>query len=155
MNQKLTVEDGKKALVEHATTKALDIVEKYGVLNSLEQLNALLKDSSFIRFPTEIQFIDAVVDGETFGFVDKKSENPSDGYVIYLHKNVKNDEILMVATTMYLLVSVNYGDFASFEEAEVFGSVSMGMDKEEYYQMLCSAVDKIHGKYSASKSCQH
>ena len=154
MNQKLTVEDGKKALVDHVSAKALDIVEKYGVLNSLEQLNALLKDSSFIRFPVEVQFIDAVVDGETFGFVDKKEENPSGGYIINLHQNVKDDEILMIAMTMYLLVTVNYGDFAGFEEAEVFGSISMGMDKEEYYQMLCNAVDNIHGKHSHTSGCQ-
>ncbi len=49
----------------------------------------------------------------------------------------------MPALVLYHVVSVNYGDFASGNEAEEFASAALGMDKEEYYQYLCRLVDSI------------
>jgi hypothetical protein len=43
----------------------------------------------------------------------------------------------------YHLVTVNYGEYASYNEAEEFGSAALGMNKEEYYQLLCHLTDHI------------
>lgn len=46
---------------------------------------------------------------------------------------------------LYQLVLVNYGEFASAEDAECFGAAALGMAREEYYQGLCELADQIGG----------
>jgi hypothetical protein len=42
-------------------------------------------------------------------------------------------------------VLVNYGDFASANDAETFGAAALGLGKEEYYQTLCELADQLGG----------
>ncbi len=46
---------------------------------------------------------------------------------------------------LYQLVLVNYGEFASAEDAEAFGAGALGISKDEYYVALCEMVDEIIG----------
>jgi hypothetical protein len=54
---------------------------------------------------------------------------------------------------LYQLVVVNYGEFASPEDAEVFGSNALGLTREQYYLTLCEMVDQISGKPETGCSC--
>jgi hypothetical protein len=38
---------------------------------------------------------------------------------------------------------VNYGPFASPDDAETFGAAALGLDKDEYYARLCELADQI------------
>jgi hypothetical protein len=44
---------------------------------------------------------------------------------------------------LYHLVAVNYGEFASAEDAEVFGASALGLSQDEYYRALCQMADEI------------
>jgi len=44
---------------------------------------------------------------------------------------------------LYQLVVVNYGGFASADDAEVFGAHSLGLSREDYYAALCEMADRI------------
>jgi hypothetical protein len=44
---------------------------------------------------------------------------------------------------LYQLVMVNYGDFASADDAETFGAAALGLGKEDYYQTLCQLADQL------------
>ena len=44
---------------------------------------------------------------------------------------------------LYQLVAVNYGDFASSDDAEVFGAAALGIPREQYYQGLCEMADLL------------
>ena len=44
---------------------------------------------------------------------------------------------------LYQLVLVNYGEFASPEDAETFGAAALGLDREEYYERLCELADQL------------
>jgi hypothetical protein len=46
---------------------------------------------------------------------------------------------------LYQLVLVNYGEFASPEDAESFGAAAVGLDREEYYERLCALADQLGG----------
>ena len=46
---------------------------------------------------------------------------------------------------LYQLVLVNYGEFASADDAETFGAAALGLAKEEYYQILCGLADEVAG----------
>jgi hypothetical protein len=44
---------------------------------------------------------------------------------------------------LYQLVLVNYGEFASADDAETFGAHALGLAKDDYYQALCRLADEI------------
>ena len=46
---------------------------------------------------------------------------------------------------LYQLVLVNYGEFASADDAETFGAAALGISRDEYYAMLCEMADEIGG----------
>ena len=46
---------------------------------------------------------------------------------------------------LYQLVLVNYGEFASPDDAETFGAAALGLDRDEYYARLCEMADQIGG----------
>jgi hypothetical protein len=46
---------------------------------------------------------------------------------------------------LYQLVLVNYGEFASPDDAETFGASALGLEREEYYAALCRMADEVGG----------
>jgi hypothetical protein len=47
---------------------------------------------------------------------------------------------------LYQLVVVNYGEFASADDAETFGAAVLGISRDEYYQALCEMADQLCGQ---------
>jgi hypothetical protein len=46
---------------------------------------------------------------------------------------------------LYQLVAVNYGGFASSDDAEAFGAAALGLSCDEYYNQLCELADQLSG----------
>jgi hypothetical protein len=44
---------------------------------------------------------------------------------------------------LYQLVLVNYGAFASSDDAETFGAAALGLARDEYYGTLCRLADEL------------
>jgi hypothetical protein len=44
---------------------------------------------------------------------------------------------------LYQLVLVNYGTFASPDDAETFGAAALGLTKDQYYYVLCGLADEL------------
>jgi hypothetical protein len=44
---------------------------------------------------------------------------------------------------LYQLVLVNYGAFASSDDAETFAAAALGLPKDQYYAALCDLADQI------------
>ena len=106
----------------------------------------ILKDDEFVRYPTRIEFNSEKIEEGMFGFADRVSTDANDGYIIYIHEYFKNKQGDLSALVFYHIVTVNYGDFVTYNEAEEFASAALGMDKEYYYQYLCRLVDSIPKK---------
>ena len=70
-------------------------------------------------------------------------DRPEDGFTICVHPlfMIRLDQVPHLV--LYQLVLVNYGEFASPEDAETLGSSALGISREEYYRMLCDLADEV------------
>src|SRR3989338_1738353 len=142
--RQLTVEAGKKALLHHVVEKGIALRDKYGNFIDFETLQMILKDSDFVRYPTRIEFKSQFVEKGLFAFTEQISaDDPSRGFVIYIHEHFKERINDVPALVLYHLVAVNYGDIVTSEEAELFGATVLGMKKSGHYQLLCALTDQI------------
>ena len=62
---------------------------------------------------------------------------------MYVHPFFMTQLPQVPSLVLYQLVLVNYGEFASPDDAETFGASALGMGKDEYYQKLCELTDKL------------
>jgi hypothetical protein len=145
MERKLTVEDARQSLASHATEKGLKLREKYGPRIGWNELRRILEDRSVVRYPCEIVFDAAgLLEGE-FAHPLPNSEQPEDGFKIHIHPLFMTQLDQVPLLVLYQLVLVNYGEFASSDDAESFGAAALGVDKEDYYQSLCELADLLGG----------
>jgi hypothetical protein len=145
MERKLTVEDARQSLNSHAIEKGLQLREKYGPQIGWKELRRILEDRSLVRYPCEVVFdASALLKGE-LAHPAPNSELPEDGFKIHVHPLFMTRLELVPMLVLYQLVLVNYGEFASAEDAESFGAAALGLDKEEYYQTLCESADLLGG----------
>ncbi len=143
---KLTLEDGRRALGVHVLEKGHKLCEKYGKFIDCDTLQRILQDEEFVRYPTKIVFDSTKIEEGMFGCAEKMTDDATDGYTIYIHKSFMNRWGDVPALVFYHLVTVNYGDFATYNEAEEFASAALGMEKDYYYQYICRLADSISRK---------
>jgi len=43
----------------------------------------------------------------------------------------------------YQLVAVNYGEFASPDDAVTFGAAALGLAEADYYRIVCELADRL------------
>lgn len=142
----LTADDFKQSLNTHVATKGEEIRERFGPEIGWKELLQVLEDRSLVRYPCEIIFDSApLLEGE-FAHAMPNSENPQDGFKIYVHPFFSLQLARVPHLVFYQLVRVNYGEFASADDAEVFGASALGLSKDEYYEMLCELADEISGE---------
>ena len=143
MNQKLTEEDARESLNAHVESKGCAIRAKYGDTMGWNELMALLNDRAFVRYPCEILFDASVLQPGEFAFPHPKGDAPNDGFTIHVHPHFASQLGVVPALVLYQLVAVNYGDFASPDDAEVFGAAALGMARDDYYRHLCELADQL------------
>lgn len=141
---KLSVEEGRKAFAHHVSEKALAMRAKYGHFLDKDALQSLLHDRDFVRYPTRIEFNSSKIDPGFFAVVEPVAGSPANEHIIYLHEYFRRRPGDIASALFYQLVVVNYGDIATHQEAEIFGATALGMEQEEYYQLLCRLADQIH-----------
>src|ERR1043166_1967340 len=143
MEQKLTLEDARESLTSHVAEKGLQLRDKYGPNISWDDLPRILADRTVARYPCEILFdSSALLEGE-FAHPFPNSARPEDGFKIHVHPIFMTQLEIVPMLVLYQLVLVNYGEFASPDDAEIFGANALGMDKEDYYNRICELADLI------------
>jgi hypothetical protein len=146
MATQLTADDFKQSLNAHVATKGEEIREKYGPEIGWKELVQVLADRSLVRYPCEVVFNSApLLEGE-FAHAMPNSENPNDGFKIFVHPYFSLQLERVPHLVFYQLVRANYGEFASADDAEVFGSSALGLSKDDYYNILCEMVDELSGE---------
>jgi hypothetical protein len=143
MAQQLTLEDAKQSLTAHIATKGAEIHAKFGPRIGYPELERILADRDYTRYPVEIVFSAAALQDGEFAHPVAKSRNPEDGFTLYVHPYFSTQVAYVPALVLYQLVLVNYGDFASPTDAEVFGAAVLGMSQEDYYNGLCEMADLV------------
>lgn len=142
MSKQLTTEDGRQSLNVHAAAKGLEIREKYPRIGWTE-LQRILQDRSCVRYPCEILFDAAGLQPGEFAHPVAKAEQPEAGFTIFVHPLLLLQLERVPPLVLYQLVLVNYGDFASADDAETFGANALGLSKEDYYRALCEVADEF------------
>jgi hypothetical protein len=145
MSKQLTVEDFKQSLNSHVAARGEEIREKFGPRIGWQELRRILEDRSSARYPCEIVFDAApLLEGELAHPVPN-GEDPEAGFKIYVHPRLMTQLERVPYVVLYQLVLVNYGPFASADDAETFGAAILGLSKDDYYQALCQMADELSG----------
>ena len=143
MSQKLTLEDARQSLTAHIAAKGRELREKYGPNIGWPELQRILNDRDFVRYPCELVFDASGLNDGEFAHPAQKGELPEDGFVMQVHPFFSVMPGRVPYLVLYQLVLVNYGEFASSCDAETFGAAALGLSRDEYYDALCEMADLI------------
>jgi hypothetical protein len=148
MSKQLTSDDFKESLSTHVASKGEEIRARYGPEIGWRELLRILNDRAAVRYPCEIVFdASQLLEGE-FAHAAPNGEEPRDGFKIFVHPIFSLQLARVPHLVLYQLVLVNYGPFASADDAETFGAAVLGLSRDEYYSILCGMVDEIDGSGS-------
>jgi hypothetical protein len=144
MARHFNAEAAADSLKEILRAKAAEIREKYGPVLGWEQLQRLLQDRTLTPFPCEVCF-DAtpLLPGE-FANAVPKGGSREEGYIIYLHP-IYATQLEQVSYLVLHRLGLIHSDCATVDDAEMFGSVALGLSKDAYYRALCELSGQIGG----------
>lgn len=143
MAKQLTADDAKQSLTAHVAAKGEELRAKYGPVIGWNELLLILEDRSACRYPCELAFDAGPLQPGEFAFPAPKGERPEEGFVIYVHPRFECQKERVPYLVLYQLVQVNYGEFVSSTDAEIFGSSVLGLNQDEYYEILCEMADEL------------
>jgi hypothetical protein len=141
----LTADDVRQSLTAHVAEKAAEIRAKYGPDLGWGSLQRLLQDRAYVRYPCEIAFDAAPLQPGEFAHPVARGARPEDGFTVFVHPFFLPRLSSVPCLVLYQIVLVNYGEFASPDDAETFGAGVLGLTKDEYYARLCELADQIGG----------
>jgi hypothetical protein len=145
MATRLTAADVRTTLNAHVAEKGAELCAKYGPGLDWGGLQRLLQDRSFVRYPCTIAFDASALEPGEFAHPEPCGERPEDGFTIHVHPIFLPQLAAVPALVLYQLVLVNYGEFASADDAETFGAAALGLTTDEYYAQLCELADQVGG----------
>lgn len=131
------------ALHDHIAAVASAAREEYGPHLDLDAIQKILEDRSVVRYPVTLKFDAAPLQTGEFAFPEPNGCHPSEGFTLFVHPRLESNSEAIPLLVAYQLVRINYGDVASHEEAEIFGSTLCGMDRDEYYERICTLADSL------------
>jgi hypothetical protein len=144
MPTQLTAADARQSLNAHVAAKGAEIFERYGPHIGWKELQQILRDEDCVRYPCEIVFDSAGLRPGELAHPTQKGDQPGNGFTMFVHPLFLTQLACVPALVLYQLVVVNYGEFASPDDAETFGALALGMSKDDYYAELCELADQ-HG----------
>jgi hypothetical protein len=117
--------------------EASEVCTRYGPAIGWDDLLRLLQDRVCVHFPCELSF-DAtpLLPGE-FAHALPKGPKPEDGFTIYVHPTFEQQRHHVPYLVLHQLALVNHSDAASADDAELYGSLALGLSEEEYRSTLC------------------
>jgi hypothetical protein len=143
MPTQLTADDARQSLNAHVAAKGADIFKKYGPHIGWKELQQVLKDDECVRYPCEIVFDSAALKPGEFAYPRANGARPEDGFTLFVHPLYLTQLARVPALVFYQLVVINYGEFASPEDAEAFGAAALGLSRDQYYAQLCDLAAPI------------
>jgi len=143
MSKQLTIDDARQSLSAHVAAKGAEIRAQYGPHIGWAQLRQIVADRNCVRYPCEIKFDAGPLQEGEIAWPAPKSERPEDGFIIHVHPYFGTQLESVPWLVLYQLVIVNYGDFASPEDAETFGAAALGLTTDAYYERLCELADQL------------
>jgi hypothetical protein len=145
MSTRLTAQDAQQSLSAHVAAKGAELREKYGPRIGWKELLRILEDRAFCRYPCAIVFDSAPLLPGEFAHPVPKGPRPEDGFTMFVHPIFMTQLPQVPCLVLYQLVVVNYGEFASSEDAEAFGTAALDLSRDQYYETLCKMTEELGG----------
>jgi hypothetical protein len=145
MSTRLTAQDAQQSLSAHVAAKGAELREKYGPRIGWKELLRILEDRAFCRYPCAIVFDSAPLLPGEFAHPVPKGPRPEDGFTMFVHPIFMAQLPQVPCLVLYQLVVVNYGEFASPEDAEAFGAAALDLSRDQYYETLCQMTEELGG----------
>ena len=143
MATRLTADDARQSLNAHVAAKGAEIRAKYGPDIGWDKLLLILGDRSCVRYPCEIVFSADQLEPEEFAHPVPKGAHPEDGFTLFVHPRFESGREQLAVLVFYQLVAVNYGEFASPDDAVTFGASALGLAEDDYYRIVCEQADRL------------
>ena len=153
MARQLTADDARQSLNAHVAERGAELHAKYGPAITWSRLPAILADPAFVRYPVQVAFDAAPLEAGEFAWPEPLGPNPADGFRLAVHPLYMTQLDQVPYLVLYQLVAVNYGEFASSDDAETFAAAALGLDREEYYEALCALADMLGPRPEDEASC--
>ena len=138
-----SAQEARQSLNASAAAIGAGIFDKYGPRIGWKQLLQILQDRTFVRYPCEIVFDAAPLEAGEFAHPVSIGDRPDVGFTLYVHPFFMTQLEQVPLLALYQLVLVNYGEFASSDDAETFGAAAAGLSREDYYGELCEMADGL------------
>ncbi len=145
MPRPLTIDDARQSLSAHVQERGCQIREKYGPRIGWNELMRILADRACVRYPCEIVFNEGPLQAGEVAYPAAKGEQPDEGFTIYVHPYFASQPDRVAYLVLYQLVLVNYGEFASPQDAECFGASVLGLSQDDFYRIVCGLADEVAG----------
>ena len=155
MPKLLTADDARQSLNAHVASKGAELRAKYGSPIGYQTLQRILEDRAFVRYPCELVFSAEALQPGEFAHPKPKGEQPEDGFTMFVHPLYLTQLDQVAHLVLYQLVLVNYGEFASPDDAETFAAEALGKAKDDYYATLCDLADQVGVCSPACRSPTH
>lgn len=130
-------------VAQHAIDKAKEIRARYGPVIDYPTVLRILEDRRCIRYPLKVQFVTEGIEPGMFGKTEPVSEDLDEGYVVSLHQAFEDRPDVLPALILYQSVLANYGDLATADDAEIFGSSVLDMEREAFYAQIVDLTDTL------------
>jgi len=117
--------------------------DTYGEQRGYPEIQAIMKDPACVFHKTKMVFDDYPLQENEFAYMHQVDQNPSKGFVLYMHPFFTDNEIILPLLMAYHFVVVNFGESAKASHAEQLGAGLNEMAVDEYYEKLCSFSDSI------------
>lgn len=157
MEEPATQQELRESMNLHLRQKAQEIINKYGSAITLAVLQDILQDRKFVRYPVNIIYDSTRIEAGLFiktemTVSDQGHQADEDSayvkpversYDFIVHEYFEGQPDKLLPLILYHLPTVNYGDIATYEDAEVFASALMQMQQDDYYQLVCDLADAI------------
>jgi hypothetical protein len=143
MATRLTAADARQSLNAHVAAKGAELREKYGPTIGWAELQRIVEDRAQVRYPCTLVFDAAPLQPGEFAHPVPLGKTPEEGFTLYIHPLFMTQLNQVPHLVLYQLVLVNYGEFASPDDAETFGACALGLTKDDYYAALCEMADQV------------
>jgi len=143
MPKQLTADDARISLNAHVAAKGAEIHAKYGPAIGWRELQLILEDRACVRYPCTLEFNAEPLQAGEFAHPVAKGGNPEDGFTLFVHPLFMTQLPEVPLLALYQLVLVNYGEFASGDDALAFGAAALGLSEDDYYARLCELMEPI------------
>jgi hypothetical protein len=141
--RRITPEDGQRALRGHVVERALLARRRHGCPRDEATFLRVLADREVVRYPTAIAFDAAGLEPGEFGHAEPFGAGPAEGFRLLIHPRFRDRAGVLPLLAAYHIPSINYGEIATCEEAELFGATLLGLEVDDYYRALCELAGEL------------